>query len=146
MKVILTQDIKNLGRKGDIKDVAEGYARNFLLPKKLVEIATDSTMKDVEIMKKKESEEQKNQTEKLKKLAADLNGKEFVVKSKEKEGKLFGSVSKKDIAKVLSEGGFEIGEENILLEAPLKRIGKFEVTISFDGGASAKIKLEIQGI
>jgi large subunit ribosomal protein L9 len=145
MKVILIQDINNLGKNGDIKEVAEGYARNFLIPGNLVKIATEKAIKEAQENKNKQIAEEQSEFEKIKKLAVDLNGKEFVIKSKEKDGKLFGSVSRKDIAKVLNESRFKIKEDAIDLETPVRKTGKYEIKLELGKNVSAKIKLKIQG-
>lgn len=145
MKVILIQDVKNLGKKGDIKEVAEGYARNFLFPKKLVIIVTEKALKEAQERKNKQIKEEQYGFEKIRQMAKDLNTKEFVIKSKERDGKLFGSISRKDISKVLGESGFDIKENNILLENPLKNTGDFQIEINLGNGISTKIKLKIQG-
>jgi large subunit ribosomal protein L9 len=95
MKVILLQDIKNIGRQGDIKDVSDGYARNFLLPKKLAEIATPEATQKVETIKAQQAEVQKADLEKTQALAESLQGREVLIQAKEKDGKLFGSINAK---------------------------------------------------
>jgi len=145
MKIILIGDVKNLGKKGDIKEVAEGYARNFLFPQKLAEAATQSAVEKIAAEKNKEDEERLNRLDNLKKKAASLKEKEFVIKSKEKDGKLFGSVSGKDIAKILSENGFDVKEKNIILKNVFRKTGSYEIKIELAKEISAKIKLKIQG-
>ncbi|HRZ95784.1 MAG TPA: 50S ribosomal protein L9 [Candidatus Moranbacteria bacterium] len=146
MKIILIGDVKNLGKKGDIKEVAEGYARNFLFPQKLAEAATQSAVEKIAAEKNKEDEERLNRLDNLKKKAASLKEKEFVIKSKEKDGKLFGSVSGKDIAKILSENGFDVKEKNIILKNVFRKTGSYEIKIELAKEISAKIKLKIQGV
>ncbi len=136
MKIILLQDIKNLGDAGDVKEVTDGYARNFLLPKKLAEMATKEAIKKATKKKQKTKELQNEKTEELKTLAKKLEGKKIVIKAKEKDGKLFGSVGKKEIAENL---GNEINEDMIELEENIKEIGKKEIIINF--GSSIKIKV-----
>ena len=145
MKIILIGDVKNLGKKGDIKEVAEGYARNFLFPQKLAEAATQSAVEKITAEKNKEDEERLNRLDNLKKMAASLKEKEFVITSKEKDGKLFGSVSGKDIAKILSENGFDVKEKNIILKNVFRKTGSYEIKIELAKEISAKIKLKIQG-
>ena len=115
MKVILLQEIKTLGKKGDIKDVSEGYARNFLFPKKLAQITSESAIKTALIQKEKESKEQQIISDKVNQVAGSLKEKKIVLKAKEKGGKLFGSITKKDIAKALKGEGFDILEKSITL-------------------------------
>jgi large subunit ribosomal protein L9 len=145
MKVILIQDITNLGKKGDIKEVSDGYARNFLLPRKLAQTVTDSAIKNMENKKDQEAKEVQDRLDSLKKLAGSLNKKEFVIKCKEKGGKLFGSVSEKDIAKALNDMGIEIEESSVILEAPLKKTGEYSINLKLEKDIISRIKLKIQG-
>lgn len=142
MKVILLQDIKSLGNAGDVKEVADGYARNFLIPQKLAEAATKEAVGKV-VKKKQETKELKNKkTEELKNLAKKLEGEKVVIKVKEKDGKLFGSVGKKEIAKNL---GDEINENMIELKENIKETGEKEVRINLGNNIKVKIKVLITG-
>lgn len=145
MKVILLQDVKNLGKKWDIKEVSDGYARNFLLPKKLVEMAADSVLKKVDKLKEKEAHLQKEGLEKTQELASVLQGKEIVISAKEKEGKLFGSISAKDIVKVLKKDNILLPVSAIELESPIKEIGEYEIKIKLDHGIETQVSLVIEG-
>lgn len=145
MKVILLTDIKGLGKRGDIKEVAEGYARNFLFTKKFAEAAREGSLKKLENIKKKEIEKEQADLEKIQELAEQLSGKEIVIKMKEKEGKLFGSVGAKDICKELKKEDIAIGEKSIILGSPLKEIGEYEVEVELTHGIEAFIKLIIEG-
>jgi large subunit ribosomal protein L9 len=144
MKIILLENVKNLGKGGDIKEVSDGYARNFLLPKKLAEMATPEALKKAEKLKEQGDQKEKEGLEKNQKLADSISGKEIVIKSKEKDGKLFGSVGKKEIIKELKNQGIEIEEETVVLNAPLKETGEKEVLIKFDHGIEAIIKVMIK--
>lgn len=145
MKVILLQDVKNLGKKWDIKEVSDGYARNFLLPEKLVEMATNSVLKKVDKLKEKEVHLQKEGLEKTQELASVLQGKEIVISAKEKEGKLFGSISAKDIVKVLKKDNILLPTSAIELESPIKEIGEYEIKIKLDHGIETQVSLVIEG-
>jgi large subunit ribosomal protein L9 len=145
MKIILLQDIKSLGKKGDVKDVAEGYARNFLFPKKMAEVATEDKIKNVMAQKEKEKIEEAKNADKMRQLAVILKEKEIVLKSKEKNGKLFGSISKKDIAENLEKEGFNIAEEKIILASPIKKTGEYKIEIKLGTGVSSHIKLVVRG-
>ena len=117
MKIILLENVKNLGKAGDAKVVSDGYARNFLLSKKLAEMATPEALKKAEKLKEQGDQKEKGELEKNQALAVAISGKEIVIKSKEKDGKLFGSVGKKEIIKELKNQGIEIKEEAIMLRA-----------------------------
>lgn len=139
------QDIKNLGRKWDTKEVSDGYARNFLLPKKLAEIATGSALKEVERLKEKEAQAQKEGLGKTQELAGILQGKEVVISAKEKEGKLFGSISAKDIVKALKKDNIILPPSAVELESPIKEIGEYEVKIKLDHGIETQMSVVIEG-
>ncbi len=141
MKIILLNDINSLGKKGDIKEVADGYARNFLLPQKLAEVATELAVKKIETIKKKITEGNKKDLEKNEKLASELDGREVLIKAKEKNGKIFGSIGAKEIAKELKKQKLEVGEKAIMLNEPIKDIGEKEVLVQLDHGIEANIKV-----
>lgn len=145
MKVILLQDAKNLGKKGDIKDVAEGYARNFLFPKKIAEPATEEAIKNNEVKKNQEKAQKQAQTENLKALAENLKHKKFILKAKEKGGKLFGSISAKDIAKILKNENLSVSNKNIIINEVIKKTGSYEIEISLSPEIKSVIKLEVVG-
>lgn len=115
MRVMLTQNIKGVGRAGDIKNVADGYGRNYLLANKLAKIATESTMKDAEFLKKKGEVEEKIAVEKAKEIAEKV--KDIVLefsKKSSKTGTLFASLTKEEVARELSKAiGGKVDPENI---------------------------------
>jgi large subunit ribosomal protein L9 len=144
MKVILQKDIPNLGEAGDIKEVANGYARNFLLPKNLVVMANDSSKKAIEHQNKMiriKKEKRKKQSEKLMEAISGVEL-SFSVQVGE-EDKLFGSVTAIDIAKQLKEKGFDVDKKKIHLAAPIKELGNFEVPVKIDEGITATVKLTV---
>jgi len=141
MKVILLQDVENLGKEGEIKEVADGFARNFLLPKKLAEIATNDAMKKAESKKQKKAEEAKTELEEVQRLAEQLEGRELYIKVKEEEGKLFGSINEKIIAKTLKDEGLNINPENVKLQEPIKEMGEYNAQINLDHGLEANIRI-----
>ncbi|MFA6383055.1 MAG: 50S ribosomal protein L9 [Parcubacteria group bacterium] len=144
MRVILLQDVNNIGKQGDIKDVSDGYARNFLLPKKLAEIATPETMRKAEIMKAKQAEVQQADLQKIQALAESLQGREVVIQAKEKDGKLFGSINAKAIAKEMKKDNLDINDKSIILPEPIKEIGEYEVKISLDHGIEASLLVIVE--
>lgn len=143
MKVLLLQDIKKIGKKGEIKDVSDGYARNFILAKGLGEIATEFAIKKNQQQIIKSQQEQEKTKALVQKMAASLDGKKVVIKSKAKDGKLFGSVTAKNIAENLKADGFEVSEKAIVFE-PMKNIGEKEAQIIFDFNIRAKISVKIE--
>jgi large subunit ribosomal protein L9 len=144
MKIILLDDVKTLGKKGAIKEVSEGYARNFLLPKKLAEAATQEAIKDLEIKKEREEKEEKEMLEKMRRICDALQNKLIVIKAKDRKGKLFGSITEKDIAAELEKEGIEIEEKWIKFENSIKKVGNYEVGLEMQKGIKAKIILKVE--
>ncbi|MEI7425766.1 MAG: 50S ribosomal protein L9 [Candidatus Moraniibacteriota bacterium] len=143
MQIILLQEVKNLGKKGELKNVSDGYARNFLFAKKLAETATKEAIEKLSVQRKKEKIVELESLEKIKKLAAELKDKLIEIKTKSKEGKLFGSISAKDLVKELNLAGFVIAEKSIILPAHIKEIGEYEIKINLAQGVETKIKLKV---
>ena len=145
MKVILQKDVPNLGEAGDIREVREGFARNYLLPKKLVVIANESSRKAIEHQKKMikiKKDKRKKLSEKVREAIAGIEI-SFAVQVGE-EGKLFGSVTSIDIARKLKELGHEVDKRKILLHAPIKELGSFDVAVKLEESVSATIKVNVE--
>lgn len=146
MKVILLQDIKNVGKKDEIINANDGYARNFLFPKKLaVEATKDNLLK---LQAKKDSKEHKRslEIEEFKKQAKELEKITLQLKVKAGDnGKIFGGVTAKEIADELKKQyKIEIDKKKIVLKETIKNIGRFSVDIKFGDGITAKLTLNIQ--
>lgn len=143
MKIVLLQDVKNIGRKGDIKEVSEGHARNFLLPKKLAEIATEAAVKNAEESKRKQEQEKAAGLKSLRESAEKIRGREIIIKSKEKGGKLFGSINRKMIAEELARNNFTAAESSIFLKNPIKAVGEYKTEIDFGQGIKSNFILKV---
>ncbi len=141
MKVILLKDVENLGKEGEVKEVADGYARNFLIPEKLAVAATEQAIKDSEARKQKKEKEAKMELEETQKLAEQLEGRELYIKVKEKDGKLFGSVNEKVIAKALKDEGVIINPSAVKLDESIKELGEYDVHFDLDHGLEADMKV-----
>lgn len=144
MKIILLKDVPNLGKKGGVKEVSDGYARNFLLAKKLAEAATDAAIKRALREKEKAAIEEERNLEETKKLAEALQEKEIAIKAKAKEGKLFGSITAKTISEKLHEAGLSVKEYEIILPNHIKNTGKYQIDIQFHHGIKSALKLLIE--
>jgi len=144
MRVILLNDIESLGKKGELKDVSDGYAQNFLLPKKMAEIATSEAIEKLKQDQKKIQEEENKLEESLRRIASEIQNKKITLKAKAEKEKLFGSIGRKEIALELKKQNFEIKEEFILLKDPIKKIGKSEVIIDFGKNIKTKITIAIE--
>jgi len=131
MKVILLKDIPKIGKKYDIKDVPDGYANNFLLPKKLVEPATPKKVKEIEEQKKSIQIEKQIQDDLLMKNLAAINGLELIIKGKTSDaGHLFKAIHKEDIAeKMKKDYHIDIAPDCIVLDKPIKTNGDYNITI-----------------
>ena len=145
MKVILLQDVKGHGKKGEIVNASDGYARNFLLPKKLAVEATESNMK---AWKRNKAKEEAAAAEKLadaQAKAKEIKGKTFVLKAKAGEGeRLFGSVTNMDVAAALEESGITVDKRNIEMEDHIKTIGQYKVKIKLHPQVKTEIIVDVQ--
>ena len=146
MKVILLDDVAKIGKKYDVKEVADGYARNFLIPKKLAEQATPAKLAKLDELRKTAQVEAEDKLKKIQELATKLDGQELTITEKiGKEGQLFESVNSKKISEALEKAGYNIDKKQIEIEKPIKELGEFDIRINLDMGLEAKIKLIITG-
>ena len=145
MKVILLQDVKSLGKKGEIVDVSDGYARNFILPKKLGLEANTKNMNDLKLQKANEEKVAKEQLEAAQELAKVLETKEVTVKMKCGEGgKTFGSISSKEIAAAAkTQCALELDKKKIQLPEAIKALGVYEVNVKLHAKVTAKLKVKV---
>jgi large subunit ribosomal protein L9 len=145
MQIILQEDVEKLGTRGQVVEVAAGYARNFLLPRKLALEASPGNMKRLERMRatfaKKEASE-KGDAQKLAELLAGVSL-EFARKAGESD-QLFGSVTSADISEALAAKGFTIDKRKITLAEPIKVVGEYEIPIKLHREISASVKLAVK--
>lgn len=146
MQIILLQDIDKLGIRGQIVTVADGYGRNFLLPKKMAVQATPQNRKWVEQQRVKflkETAKEKGEAEELARLVAEVSL-TFTRKSGE-QGQLFGSVTAMDVAEGLAARGFRIDRRKIQLDPPLKVVGEYNVPVRLHREVTAAVKVKVEG-
>lgn len=145
MKVILLQDVKSLGKKGDVVEVSEGYARNMLLKKGLGKEATGSNMNDLKLQKANAEKVAKEALEAAQALGKEMEGKTVKLAVKTGEGgRVFGSVSSKEVAEALKKQlGYEIDKKKILMEAPIKMLGVTNVQIKLHTKVTTEIKVHV---
>jgi large subunit ribosomal protein L9 len=144
MKIILMDDVPTLGRRGEVRDVSDGYARNFLLPQKLALHATAANMKNLAQIKA-------NQDAQAAKLRADAQSQAQAIEAlhfgqrrqASDEGRLFGSVGRADLAAFLSQHGIEIERRRIGLDEPIKSLGEFSVPVRLHGDVTAQLKVSV---
>ncbi|MCU0573133.1 MAG: 50S ribosomal protein L9 [Syntrophobacteraceae bacterium] len=145
MKVILTENIPDLGEIGQVINVAPGYARNYLLPKGIVLEATGKNVRELEHRKRVLAQKREKVRKEMMSLAEKLNQVSIVMRRKvAEEDKLYGSVSASDIAAALAEKGFDIQRKDLLLEQPIKQIGEFTVPVRVHAQIAANIRLVVQ--
>ncbi|MGN0279050.1 MAG: 50S ribosomal protein L9 [Lachnospiraceae bacterium] len=145
MKVILLEDVKSLGKKGEIVNVSDGYARNYVLPKKLGVEANSANMNDLKLQKANADKVAQEQLEAAQELAKVLETKEVVVKMKSGEGgRTFGSISSKEIATAAKEQcGLELDKKKIQLPEAIKSLGVYEVNVKLHTKVTGKLKVKV---
>jgi len=142
MKVILLKDVENLGKKYEVKNVKAGHARNFLIPKGLVKLATKEALKWVETQKELERKLAEEDLKKVQDFVKEVDGLEITIPVKVgEEGQLFESITSQKIAEKLKTEGFEIKKDQIILEEPMKELGEFPVKITFAHRLEAEIRV-----
>ena len=148
MKVLLLADVKSIGKKDDIVNVSDGYARNMLFPKKLAVAATPKNMKDVELKKKNEARIEAEKLKEAQAFADDLSKKSVTVGIKiGTGGRAFGSVSTKEIAEAAKEQlGVELDRKKMNLEAPLRELGESTVQVRVHPKVTANLKVIVKEI
>ena len=146
MKVILQDDVRNLGKVGDVVKVADGYARNFLLPRKLAVEATEKRVKEWTHLHKV-ADQKKKKAAVLKKGVLDKLAKEtvsFHMETSENSDKIFGAVTNVDIAEQLSKKGYNIDRKEISLDGPIKILGQHKAKVKLGEGLDAEIKISVE--
>jgi len=144
-KVLLLQDISGVGKKGEIVEVSDGYARNYLFPRKLAQEVTEKMLKSIEEQKLSQQLKEERLINKYKKDKEILEKEILVIRTKVGEkGKLFGAITSKDIAEELKKKfKMEIDKKQVLLEDPIKNIGIYDVEVKLHPQVIAKVKVEV---
>lgn len=145
MKIILNNDIKSIGKKGEIVTVSNGYARNFLIPKKLAVFATNSNIKEATVQQKKITENKAKELIKVKQLAKDLKGKSVTIATTVgANGRLFGTVTNKEISNALKEQlSVTLNKKKIDLKEPIKQLGSYPVKLKLYPNVTVEITVVI---
>ena len=142
MRVILLQDIENLGKKYDIKNVADGYARNFLIPKNLAKPLTEESMKWLKAQREIEAKKAEEDLKKIQEVASAIDDQEVIIPVKVGEDKqLFESITSQKISEKLKEMSFDIKKNQIDLLEPIKELGEFPIKIHFGHNLEAEIRV-----
>lgn len=148
MKVILLEDVKSLGKKGEIVNVSDGYARNMILPKKLGLEATPKNLNDLKLQKAAEAKKQQEILEEAQGLKKEIEEKSVLLKIKAGEGgRTFGSVSSKEIAQALKEQhGYDIDKKKLQLSDPIRNMGTYTVPIKLHPKVTAELKVRVDSL
>jgi large subunit ribosomal protein L9 len=146
VKVILSKDVQGTGKAGEVKDVADGYARNYLIPRKLAIPATSGALQNVEAKKASEQKKAAAEEASARALADRLTSAPVVLTAKVgDQGRLYGSITSGDIAEQLSAHlGQQIDKRRIELDEPIRQLGTFEVTIRLHRAVTATVKVDVQ--
>ena len=146
MQVVFTQNVKGIARKGEVKNVKDGYFQNFLFPRKLAVIATDAKVREAETMRKHETITKDRVKEQAHELQKKLTGLKITIKSKANGDKLYGSISEKDIVDAIEKDAkVQLGKSNVVLSDHIKVVGTYEIPIALTEGVEAKITLVVKG-
>jgi large subunit ribosomal protein L9 len=144
MELLLVQDVQGLGARGEIVDVARGYARNYLLPKGLAKVPTPQLVTEVKAKAAKQREESEAHKAQQMEVAKDLAAVALTVTMKaSEEGHLYGSVGARQISELLVEQGFDVDEKHVHLEQPLKEVGEFDVQIAVHPEVTVPVKVTV---
>jgi large subunit ribosomal protein L9 len=144
MKIILMDDVPSLGRRGDVREVSDGYARNYLLPQKLALHATAANLKNLEAIKARQDAAAAKLTVQAQEQARAIEALHFTqARQASDEGRLFGSVGKADLAAFLSQHGIEIERRRIALDEPIKTLGEFSVPVRLHADVTAQFKVSV---
>jgi large subunit ribosomal protein L9 len=145
MKLILLKEVESLGKEGDVVEVSDGHARNFLLPQNLAVPATQDAMNKRETREKNISRKAQKELAQAGDLAHRLEGHEVVLVERMSEGgKLFGSISAKAIVSALKKDGFKVDAGSVQIKMPIKEPGEYEVTIALPHGFEAEIRVVVE--
>ena len=145
MKVVLKEDVKKLGSKGDVVEAADGYARNYLMPRGLAVEATPQKIKELKEKEAKKNRLESEKREDAEKLKSKLESEKFVLKVKAGDsGRLFGSVNTKDIAEAASEKGYDIDKRKIELDDSIKSLGMHTVPVKIYDDITANLKVNVK--
>lgn len=144
MKVIFLKDVKGQGKKGEIKNVSDGYANNFLFPQGLAKPANDSNLKQLEHQKQAEARHKEKEKEQAEALAAKINETTIVVRAKAGDGgRLFGAITSKHIADELKKIKMDIDKRKIVMDDPIRTLGVSQIPIKLHPDVKATLKVQV---
>ncbi len=145
MRIILLKDIENLGKKNEVKEVKDGYARNFLIPKGLAKMATKKAMEQLEAQKEAEAQKAEEGLKELQSLIENIEGREFIISVKVgDENQLFESITAQKVQEILKQAGYDVKKPQIEIVQPIKEIGEFPIKIKFNHNLEAEITIIVE--
>jgi large subunit ribosomal protein L9 len=146
MKVVLLRDVPELGKLGDVKEVASGYARNYLLPKGMAEYVTPAVLQRVEAQRRREERAAREFETEMAKVAAALEGVQITLRAKVGEqDRLYGSITSADIAEELRRvSGYEVDKKSVELEEPIRQLGQYEIPVRLSKEQLPKVKVVVE--
>lgn len=145
MKIILLKDVKNMGKKGDVLEASDGYARNYLFPRKLAQEATQENLHIVNLKKENERRIKLEETEAAQKLADLLRNKDLIINTKVGEnGRLFGAITNKDVAELINKTFNTDFDKKKVLVGTIKLVGSYDVEVKIYPEISTKLKVTVQ--
>lgn len=147
MKVLLLQEVKGVGEAGQVKEVAEGYARNYLIPKKLAVAATPAALKEHEQRQAAEKKRQAKIDEEMRELGKKISASSVTIRSKVGEGgKLYGSVTTADVAEAMERQlGLAVDKRKIEIEEPIRHVGEYKIPVKLSKNVGATITVIVEG-
>jgi len=144
MKVIFLQDVKGQGKKGEVKDVSEGYARNFLFPRGLAKEASQGNLKTLEVQKQSEERRKQQEKQKAEALGKRLDAMTVVIRAKAGEGgRLFGAITSKQVSEALAKEGIEVDKRKIELDEPIRTLGITKVPVKLHPQVRATLSVQV---
>ena len=144
MRVIFLKDVEDIGKKYEVKEVKDGYAKNFLIPQGLAEPATKEALKKLELQKEIEEKEAEDELKKIQALASSIDGQEITISVKVgEEGQLFESISPQKILDGLKKLGFDVKKRQIEFDEPIKTLGEFPVKVKLEHNLEAEITVTV---
>ena len=146
MKVVLKENVKGVGQKGEVKEVKDGYAMNFLIPQGKAMSATNDNVKQVELRQKKDKERMEKEIAEAEKLARKIKGQEITIQAKAQKEKLFGALTEKDVATALQKEGLSVGQGKVKIQGKIKKLGEYDVVVEWLNGIKADFKLLVEEI
>ncbi len=144
MKVVLKENVKGIGQKGEVKEVKDGYAMNFLIPQNKAVAATGGNIKQAELMQEKNKENREKEIAEAKKLSKNVEGKKIVMQAKAQKEKLFGALDANDIVEALKKEGLSVGQGKVKTEVKIKKLGEYDIVVEWDGDVKANFTLLVE--